>query len=234
MMPAKDSVLKFRSAEYRCCLVTSHEQNLLPISTLQSYALLSAESKATQQAANNKEMLDECHDIVWCHTMFDVLCVYEKKREAREDRVNFRSACRPAGMSRHNQQRRVEEVSSLLGGTHAMKSVKPSIDIIEGLSTGVKMDASAPHLIHKWSNESRQSPSSMLGGLVKRKLAVTLFFAPHALACRRNLWRDLKILVPLRLAALEPPSKSYANLIVQSFLCNSLEIGVIKRPMRTG
>ena len=30
-------------------------------------------------------------------------------------------------MSRHNQQRSVEEVRSLLGGTHAMKSVKPSI-----------------------------------------------------------------------------------------------------------
>jgi len=31
-----------------------------------------------------------------------------------------------------------------------MKSVKPSVDILEGLSTGVNMDASAPHLIHKW------------------------------------------------------------------------------------
>ena len=89
---------------------------------------------------------------------------YEKKREAREGRVNFRSACRPAGMSRHNQQRSVEEVRSLLGGTHAMKSVKPSIYITEGLSTGVDMDVSAPHLIHKWLNESRQSPSFMLGG----------------------------------------------------------------------
>jgi hypothetical protein len=30
--------------------------------------VLSAESKTTQ-AADNKEMLDECHDIVWCsHT----------------------------------------------------------------------------------------------------------------------------------------------------------------------
>ena len=33
---------------------------------------------------------------------------------------------------------------------------------LEGLSTGVIMDASAPHLIHKWLNESRQSPSFML------------------------------------------------------------------------
>ena len=64
--------------------------------------------------------------------------------------MNFRSAWRPAGMSRHNQQRSVEEGRSLLGGTHAMESVKPSVDILEGLSTGVNMDASAPHLIHKW------------------------------------------------------------------------------------
>jgi hypothetical protein len=35
----------------------------------QSYALLSAEIKTTQ-AADNKAMLDECHDIVWCHTIF--------------------------------------------------------------------------------------------------------------------------------------------------------------------
>jgi hypothetical protein len=46
-----------------------------------------------------------------------------------------------------------------------MNSVKPSVDILEGLSTGVNMDVSAPHLIHKWLNESRQSPSFMLGGL---------------------------------------------------------------------
>jgi hypothetical protein len=68
-------------------------------------------------------------------------------------------------MSRHNQHRIVEEVRSLLGGTHAMKSVKPSVDIIEGLSTGVNMGVSAPYLIHKWLNESRQSPSFMLGRL---------------------------------------------------------------------
>ena len=79
--------------------------------------------------------------------------------------MNFPSAWRPAGMSRHNQQRSVEEVRSLLGGTNSMKIANPSIDIIEGLSTGVNMDASAPHLIHKWLNESRQSPSFMLGGL---------------------------------------------------------------------
>jgi hypothetical protein len=44
----------------------------------------------------------------------------------------------------------------------------------------------------------------------------------------------LKLSVPLLLAALEPPSKPYANRIVQSFLCNSLETEVIKRLMRTG
>jgi hypothetical protein len=46
--------------------------------------------------------------------------INEEKREAWEGRVNFRSAWRPAGMSRHNQQRSVEEGRSLLGGTHAM------------------------------------------------------------------------------------------------------------------
>jgi hypothetical protein len=49
--------------------LASHEQNLLPFSTLQSYAVLSPESKATE-AANNKEGLGVCHDIVWCRTIF--------------------------------------------------------------------------------------------------------------------------------------------------------------------
>ena len=52
-----------------------------------------------------------------------------------------------------------------------MKSVKLRVDILEGLSTGVNMDASAPHLIHKWLNESRQSPSFML-------LAIIFFMRP--------------------------------------------------------
>ena len=72
--------------------------------------------------------------------------------------MNFWSAWRPAGMSRHNQQRSVEEDRSLLGGNHAMKIVKSSVDIPEGLSTGVNIDVSAPHLIHKWFHKS-QSPS---------------------------------------------------------------------------
>ena len=42
-----------------------HELNLLPFSTPKSYALLSAESKATE-AANNKERLVICHYIVRC------------------------------------------------------------------------------------------------------------------------------------------------------------------------
>jgi hypothetical protein len=53
-------------------------------------------------------------------------------------------------MSRHNQQRSVEEDRSLLGGTHAMKIVKPSVDILECFSAGVNVIVSAPHLIHKW------------------------------------------------------------------------------------
>ena len=44
--------------------------------------------------------------------------------------------------SRGNKQRSAEEGRSLLGGTHAIKSAKPSVDIIEGLSTGVNMDVS--------------------------------------------------------------------------------------------
>ena len=43
-------------------LVASHEHNLLPFSTPQSYALLSAKTKATE-AANNKERLGECHNM---------------------------------------------------------------------------------------------------------------------------------------------------------------------------
>jgi hypothetical protein len=46
--------------------VASHKQNLLPFSTPQFYALLSAESKATE-VANNKKRLDKCHNNVWCH-----------------------------------------------------------------------------------------------------------------------------------------------------------------------
>jgi hypothetical protein len=42
-------------------------------------------------------------------------------------------------MSRHNQQFSVEEGCSLLGGTHAMKSVKHSVYILEGVSTGFSM-----------------------------------------------------------------------------------------------
>ena len=49
--------------------VASHEHNLLPFSTPESYAQLSAESKATA-AANNKKRLGVCYDIVWCVPYF--------------------------------------------------------------------------------------------------------------------------------------------------------------------
>jgi hypothetical protein len=90
------------------------------------------------------------------------------KREAGgQDEFSVGLAARrdASPMSRYNQQRSVEEGRSLLGGTHAMSCVKPSVDILEGHSTGVNMDVSEPHLIHKWLNESRQSPSFTLGGL---------------------------------------------------------------------
>ena len=44
-----------------------------------------------------------------------------------------------------------------------------------------------------------------------KKVTVTFFFAPHALACRRKVQRDLKILVTYRTAVLQVPSKSYEN-----------------------
>jgi predicted house-cleaning NTP pyrophosphatase (Maf/HAM1 superfamily) len=50
--------------------VAFHEHNLLPSSTPESYALLSAESKATE-AANNEERLVVCHYIVWCRTVLE-------------------------------------------------------------------------------------------------------------------------------------------------------------------
>jgi hypothetical protein len=62
--------------------VTSHEQNLLPFSTLQCYALPSAESKTTQ-AANNKEMLGECHDIVWYQSDVNFAFVIEYIHQIR-------------------------------------------------------------------------------------------------------------------------------------------------------
>ena len=76
-----------------------------------------------------------------------------------------------------------------------MKSVKPSVDILEGLSTGFNMDVSAPHLIHKWFTGHSRPRLCCLTFML-------FFFAPHALTCRRNLWRDLKILVTLRTAVL--------------------------------
>jgi hypothetical protein len=68
-----------------------------------------------------------------------------KKSAKREDRANFRSAWRPAGMSRHNQQLSVEEGRSLLGGAHAMESVKPSVNILEVFR--LTLTWTFPHLI---------------------------------------------------------------------------------------
>ena len=48
--------------------MASHEHNLLPFGTPQSYPLLSAQSKKVS-AANNKERLGECHDILCCRTI---------------------------------------------------------------------------------------------------------------------------------------------------------------------
>ena len=79
-----------------------------------------------------------------------------------------------------------------------MKVVKLSVDILEGLSIGVNMDVSFT---------SRSRPCSD----VLNQVVVIFLFAPHAPACRRNLWRDLKILVPLRTAVLQLPLKSYVN-----------------------
>jgi hypothetical protein len=52
----------------------------------------------------------------------------------------------------------------------------------------------------------------------KKVTVVTVLnvFAPHALACRRKVRRDLKILVTLRTAVLQVPSKSYENRTVPS------------------
>ena len=65
-----------------------------------------------------------------------------------------------------------------------------------------------------------------------------MFFAPHALACRRKVQRDLKILVTLRTAVLQVPSKSYENRTVRSGIVqlsrNQKKRKRIKRPMRTG
>jgi len=72
----------------------------------------------------------------------------EEKREAG-GQVEFSVGLAARRDVASQQQCSVEEGRSLLGGTHAMKSVKPSVDILEGLSTGFNMDVSAPQLIHK-------------------------------------------------------------------------------------
>ena len=56
------------------------------------------------------------------------------------------------------------------------------------------------------------------------------FFAPHALACRRKVQRNLEISVTLRTAVLQVPSKSYENRTVRSAFMHFLEIGVTSAP----
>jgi hypothetical protein len=75
--------------------------------------------------------------------------------------VNFPTDWRPAGM--HPRCRVTTSNVALKKAARSWEA--PSVDILEGLSTGVNMDIFAPHLIGKWFNESRQSPSFMLGGL---------------------------------------------------------------------
>ena len=74
------------------------------------------------------------------------------------------------------------------------------------------------------------------GALVHvKKVTVTFLFAPHALACRRNLWTDLKILVTLRTAVLQLPSKTYENRPKRSaFVHFSRNGGNETRSRRTG
>ena len=72
------------------------------------------------------------------------------------------------------------------------------------------------------------------GALVHvKKVTVTFFFAPHALACRRKVQRDMKIAVPLCTAVLQLPSKSYENRRKRSGIVQ-LSRNRSKRPTRTG
>jgi hypothetical protein len=109
---------------------------------------------------SNAQLVDTGDNQAWPWSSLHAI----KKIAKREGRVNLPSTWRPAGvsdaplMSRHNQKRSVEEDRSLFGGAHAMKSVKPSAYIPEGLSTEVQVCVSAPYLIHKWFHLS-QSPS---------------------------------------------------------------------------
>ena len=69
------------------------------------------------------------------------------------------------------------------------KKLKPSVDILEGLSTGFNMDVSAPHLIHKWfTGHSRWSQSP----LFMRK--------PTYRCCRpQRLNLSMRLYLPMRL-----------------------------------
>jgi hypothetical protein len=79
--------------------------------------------------------------------------------------------------NRNNKQRSAEEGRLLLRGTHAMKSVKPSLNILEDFATGFNKDVSAPHSIHKWFT-SHSRPRSCF---VTFMLFSINFVAPNAL-----------------------------------------------------
>jgi hypothetical protein len=69
------------TSEWRSCRgivwVASHEQTLLPFSTLQPHALPSADIKVTR-AASNKVRLVMRHDVVWCRTMLGFALVHAR------------------------------------------------------------------------------------------------------------------------------------------------------------
>ena len=97
-----------------------------------------------------------------------------------------------------------------MGGAHAIKSVEPRTDILEGLSTGVQIYVSAPHLMHKWLHKSLSHSFMLL------KSGSFFFFCAPRPSMPQKVSVPLKLPVSLRLAALEPPSKSYANRTVRS------------------
>ena len=66
-----------------------------------------------------------------------------------------------------------------------------------------------------WRSDAPRGASTFKKSTCTKKVTVVtvlnVFFAPHALACRRKVQRDLKILVTLRTAVLQVPSKFYEN-----------------------
>ena len=86
--------------------------------------------------------------------------------------------------------------------------MEPRTDILEGLSTGVQIYVSAPHLMHKWLHKSLSHSFMLL------KSGSFFFFCAPRPSMPQKVSVPLKLPVSLRLAALEPPFKSYANRMV--------------------